>query len=352
MNGTKSSPPKKRKTTIDDDEKVEETINIPDEDPSEILKFEDDKIDKNKYKIKHPMNYTIGADLLIKTETTPLSIDGTNTQIFVEADTEQKHSETWLIPVHTKVMSAEIPYFGAMFRNDWRNNEVIGSTQCVSAPDHISAKVVLEYIATKYYFIDPQIKPTLNWIIGDSSDSEFDADDCLECFDLATFWSDETMKNRLLTHFEKNMTSKLVSKIYDHPRLHDILKPIVLKHFEKLESAAKSAKNLLDIEKKKHLAKREFFWFQTTEHNGGLQVYSGRPTDQSGVGPIYKIRAVTSFKKLMISFCTQQGLMIDKRRFTFGDRVLIGSDTAETLELKDGDVIAVSQVDLNMAHLE
>ena len=147
--------------TKPENEATEETINIPDEDPSEILKFEDEKIDKNKYTIKHPMKYSIGADLLIKTETIPGSTDGftddTNTQIFVEADSENNktRSETWLIPVHKKVISAKIPYFGGMFRNNWRYGEhLIGSTECVSAPDHISARIVLAYVAAKYHFVE------------------------------------------------------------------------------------------------------------------------------------------------------------------------------------------------------
>ena len=44
--------------------------------------------------------------------------------------------------------------------------------------------------------------------------------------------------------------------------------------------------------------------------------------------------------------------MIEKRRFKFGERIVIGSHTAESLELKDGDVISVSIVDVSMSHLE
>ena len=310
------------------------------------------------------MKYTIGADLLIKTETLPRSkystTDDKSTQIFVEADSEtnKSRSETWLIPVHRKVISAKIPYFGGMFRNNWRHGEeLIGSTEFVLAPDHISANIVLAYVAAKYHFIEipeSRIDSVSIWIDGthgiDVKSTGYE-DFYLELMDLATFWSDEAMKTKLLTYFDDNMNSSFISKIYDHPRLHDILKPTVLKHFEKLESAAKNAENLLKIEKKKNVEKREFFWFQTVDE--GLQVYSGKPADQRGTtNTIYKIRAVTSFKKLMISFCTQQGLMIEKRQFKFGERIVIGSNTAESLELKDGDVISVSRVDVSMSHLE
>ena len=46
--------------TKPENEAIDETMNIPDEDRLEynILKFEDEKIDKNKYKIKHAMKHT------------------------------------------------------------------------------------------------------------------------------------------------------------------------------------------------------------------------------------------------------------------------------------------------------
>lgn len=84
-----------------------------------------------------------------------------------------------------------------------------------------------------------------------------DVDVILELFDLAIFWSDVTMETKLVKWVDELLLDdvfdsverlRLISTIYDHPQLHDILKPTVLKHCEKLESATKSFENLIIIE--------------------------------------------------------------------------------------------------------
>ena len=230
------------------------------------------------------LKHTIGTDLVIKTETIPVPINSTRTQLSLEADSNNKtRSETWLIPVHKKVVVAKIPYFGSIFRNNWRDGEnLIGSTEYVLAPDHISAKIVFAYVATKYYSIEnpeADLENILwneeNWdhqehldTISELKSPQFvdflDVDDILEFIDLAVFWSDETMQTKLFKYvdglfaynmldsccdvFDSDERLRWISIIYDHPTLHHILKPLVMKHCEKLESATKSFENLVIVE--------------------------------------------------------------------------------------------------------
>ena len=234
--------------TKPENEAIEETVNTPDEDQSEynILKFEDEKIDKNKYKIKHAMKHTVGTDLLIKTETIPVPINSTRTQLSLEADSNNKtRSETWLIPVHKKVVVAKIPYFGSIFRNDWRDGEnLIGSTEYVVAPEHISAKIVFAYVATKYYSIEnpeADLQDILwneeNWPNQEHLDTitelespqfvEFcDVENVLEFIDLAVFWSDETMQTKLFEYVDDLLDDvldsverlRLISRMFQYQR--------------------------------------------------------------------------------------------------------------------------------------
>merc|ERR1711997_477386 len=179
-------------------------------------------------------------------------------------------------------------------------------------------------------------------------DTDIHEFDCLDLLDLAIYWGDEKMKKQVEKWLENNINANLISEIYDHPILKDHLKQMVLKQFSILEGKNKKLSADLSVEKKKN--KREFFWFETTDN--GLKVYSGMGIDMTGRTPIYKIRAITSLKKLMNAYCHQQNLVITKTCFELDEQILLGSSTAETLDLQDGDEIIVTEVEVSDAHLK
>ena len=337
---------------------TEPTINITDEEPTlNLLKFDDPKIDCNKYTIKHPINYTIGCNLLIKIEE--------NEENDAPVTTVDDIDKTWLIPVHKKFVSAEIPYFKAMFKQEssWRENKLIGSTESVSVPDHFDQNTVLKYITLKYISYDPNLDTNKHETDPKSdskstqrlSKSVITTKNCVELFDLAVFWCDDQIQTSLIKfmdNIDNNSFQDIFSKIYDHPRLHSILKPVIMKYISRLQVTKNEMETQQELKRKQTQAFREFYWFSTV--NNGLRVYSGSNSDFGGGLPIYKIRAVTSIRKLMNAYCqqSQDFPIIEQCQFKLGNRVLVGSDTAEYLALQDGDIIKIERVVHSLHHLE
>ena len=348
----------KSDSSIDEHDDVESaefvSITIPDEDNDllNLLLFEDDQIDNTKYRIEHPMKCTVGADLLIKCSV--FSSEATISMINVENSensdaVEVLDNRELLIPVHRKILEATVPYFSAMFNNNnnWRQSEdKIGSTKFVTAPEHIPGNVVLKYIAMKYNSVNKKLG-------NENLDTRIKEMECLDLLDLAIFWADDKIKTKFEKWLENNINVNLISEIYDHPRLKELLKPIVMNHYNYLEGKNKQLSKEKDeltvdlsIEKKRN--RREFFWFETID--AGLRVYSGASSEMTGRTPIYKIRGVTSLKKLMNAYCQQQGIMINYTRFQLNGNTLVGSNTAENLGLMNRDDIVVTEVEESDAH--